>query len=42
VNAKRKRGRNEHRELPRPPSCGKLIHRWRDRQRLPDVREVIP
>jgi hypothetical protein len=22
------------------PSCRKLIHRWRDRQRLPDVREL--
>lgn len=24
-----------------PANCRKLIHRWRDRQRLPDVREVI-
>ena len=23
-----------------PPNCRKLIHRWRDRQRLPDVKEV--
>ena len=23
-----------------PPSCRKLVHRWRDRQRLPDVREL--
>jgi Holliday junction resolvase len=23
-----------------PPTCKKLIHRWRDRQRLPDVKEV--
>ena len=23
-----------------PPNCRKLIHRWRDRQRLPDVREI--
>ncbi len=23
-----------------PPNCRKLVHRWRDRQRLPDVREV--
>jgi Holliday junction resolvase len=23
-----------------PANCRKLIHRWRDRQRLPDVREV--
>ena len=22
------------------PGCRKLIHRWRDRQRLPDVKEV--
>jgi Holliday junction resolvase len=24
-----------------PANCRKLIHRWRDRQRTPDVREVI-
>jgi Holliday junction resolvase len=23
-----------------PPNCRKLIHRWRDRQRLPDLREL--
>lgn len=23
-----------------PPSCRKLVHRWRDRQRMPDVREL--
>jgi hypothetical protein len=23
-----------------PPFCRKLVHRWRDRQRIPDVREV--
>lgn len=23
-----------------PPNCRKLLHRWRDRQRLPDVQEV--
>lgn len=23
-----------------PPWCKKLVHRWRDRQRLPDVREL--
>ena len=23
-----------------PPNCRKLVHRWRDRQRLPDVREI--
>jgi hypothetical protein len=26
--------------FPAPPSVRKLVHRWRDRQRLPDVREV--
>jgi Holliday junction resolvase len=28
--------------FPAPPNARKLVHRWRDRQRLPDVREVIP
>jgi hypothetical protein len=28
------------RSLPAPANCRKLIHRWRDRERLPDVREV--
>jgi hypothetical protein len=28
------------RNFPVPPSTKKLIHRWRDRQRLPDVRIV--
>ena len=23
-----------------PPNCRKLVHRWRDRQRQPDVREL--
>jgi Holliday junction resolvase len=23
-----------------PANCRKLVHRWRDHQRLPDVREV--
>ncbi|MBX3198261.1 MAG: hypothetical protein KF894_08960 [Labilithrix sp.] len=23
-----------------PPNARKLVHRWRDRQRLPDVRDV--
>lgn len=23
-----------------PPNVRKLVHRWRDRQRMPDVREV--
>lgn len=26
--------------FPCPANCRKLIHRWRDRQRVPDVREV--
>jgi Archaeal holliday junction resolvase (hjc) len=26
--------------FPCPPNCRRLIHRWRDRQRLPDVRDV--
>ena len=26
--------------FPAPPNCRKLLHRWRDRQRRPDVREV--
>jgi Holliday junction resolvase len=26
--------------FPCPPNARKIIHRWRDRQRLPDVREV--
>lgn len=28
------------RSVPVPANCKKLIHRWRDRQRLPDVKEV--
>jgi len=28
------------RNFPCPPGCKKLIHRWRDRQRLPDIRIV--
>ena len=24
-----------------PPNTRKLVHRWRDRQRLPDVKEVL-
>jgi hypothetical protein len=27
-------------EFPAPPNARKLIHRWRDGQRLPDVREI--
>jgi hypothetical protein len=26
--------------FPCPPNCRKLVHRWRDRQRLPDVKEL--
>jgi hypothetical protein len=26
--------------LPAPPNARKLVHRWRDRQRVPDVKEV--
>jgi Holliday junction resolvase len=26
--------------FPAPKNCRKLIHRWRDGQRFPDVREV--
>ena len=26
--------------FPCPPNCRRLVHRWRDRQRLPDVREI--
>jgi hypothetical protein len=28
------------RDFPCPPHCQKLVHRWRDRQRLPDVKTV--
>lgn len=28
------------RNFAAPQNCRKLVHRWRDRQRLPDVREV--
>jgi hypothetical protein len=28
------------RGFPAPPNARKLIHRWRDGQRMPDVREV--
>lgn len=27
-------------EFPAPPNARKLLHRWRDRQRLPDVQEL--
>ena len=26
--------------FPAPPNCRKLIHRWKDRQPMPDVKEV--
>jgi Holliday junction resolvase len=26
--------------LAAPANCRKLIHRWRERQRLPDVKEI--
>jgi Holliday junction resolvase len=26
--------------FPCPPNCRRLIHRWRDRQRLPDTKEL--
>ena len=28
------------RNFPAPATCCKLVHRWRDHQRQPDVREV--
>ncbi len=28
------------RTFPAPPNARKLVHRWRDRQRLPDVKEL--
>ena len=27
-------------DFPAPPNARKLVHRWRDRQKLPDVREI--
>ena len=27
-------------EFPAPPNTRKLLHRWRDRQRFPDVQEL--
>ena len=27
-------------QFPVPANCRKLIHRWRNRQRMPDVREL--
>jgi len=26
--------------FPAPPNCRKLVHRWRDGQRMPDVKEI--
>ena len=28
------------REFPCPSNCRKFVHRWRDRQRAPDVKEI--
>lgn len=28
------------RTFPCPPNCKRIVHRWRDRKRLPDVREL--
>lgn len=28
-------------EFPTPANCRKLVHRWRDQQRMPDLREVL-
>lgn len=28
------------RSFPCPPNCRRLVHRWRHRQRVPDVREL--
>ena len=28
-------------DFPCPLHCPKLVHRWRDRQRISDVREVL-
>jgi Holliday junction resolvase len=27
--------------FPAPENCRKLVHRWRDRQREPDVKEIV-
>lgn len=27
-------------DFPCPPHCRKLVHRWRDRQRMPDSKEI--
>jgi hypothetical protein len=28
-------------DFPCPPQCRKLVHRWRDRQRVPDTKEIL-
>ena len=28
------------REFVAPPTCRKIVHRWRHRKRLPDVKEI--
>jgi PD-(D/E)XK nuclease superfamily protein len=30
----------EMRNFPAPPNCRKVVHRWRDRQSQPDIREI--
>lgn len=30
------------RQFPAPPEVRKLIHRWRDRESVPDIRRVNP
>ena len=43
MNGKAKGTRNEHRIIRllfrAPEKCRKLVHRWRDRERMPDVGE---
>jgi Holliday junction resolvase len=29
-------------QFPAPANCRKLVHRWRDGERQPDIREVVP
>ena len=43
VKANRWPGREElaaMQAIPVPPNCRRVVHRWRDRCALPDVREV--
>lgn len=28
------------RDFPTPTHCRKLVHRWQDRQRMPDTKEI--